>query len=241
MKNLKRFIAKCAAVMLLATLVMPAFLGQFYFEVRAETEMSEPVTAPPEVVIATAVFTDTEGHWAETYIEKIRDLGIVSGKTADTFAPNDNITRGELTKIAIIALGFDLPENVLESFTDVDTSAWFAPYISAAKIVGIIGGYADGSFNPNGLINRAEALKILLEAAGFEDLEEHFENNYANMSEWTYVTFPDVGIYEWYAKYVAYAYDNGIISGYEDRTFGPGNSITRAEVAKVVSSILDMM
>ena len=47
-------------------------------------------------------------------------------------------------------------------------------------------------------------------------------------------------IVEWYAKYVAYAKDFDVVGGYPDGTFGPGNFITRAEVAKIVMKILEM-
>ena len=116
----------------------------------------------------------------------------------------------------------------MASFTDVELTAWYAPYILAAKTNNIIDGYEDGGFSPNGLINRAEALKILLVAAGF-DVAEKIE-----------AVFPDVPVSAWFAKYVTYAYNNGIVGGYANGKFGPGNNITRAEVAKIVTKILDM-
>ena len=110
----------------------------------------------------------------------------------------------------------------------------------SAKESGIVKGYDGSIFSPNGFVNRAEALKILIEAAGFTGVDSNFQANYASKDGWYYVFFPDVPMGEWFAKYVAYAKDYGIVGGYSNGTFQPGNSITRAEVAKIVMNILDI-
>lgn len=190
---------------------------------------------------AAPLFSDTSGHWAEGYIEKLADMGVVSGKTPTSFSPNDNITRAELTKIALKALNYSINPNVGDTyFNDVSSSAWYAPYVVAAKESGIVKGYDGDRFSPDGNVNRAEALKVLIEAAGFTGVDSNFETNYSNKEGWTYVFFPDVLMDEWFAKYVAYAKDFEIVGGYVDGTFKPGNNITRAEVAKIVMNILDM-
>ncbi len=43
----------------------------------------------------------------------------------------------------------------------------------------------------------------------------------------------------WYASYVGFAQANGIVGGYDDGGFGPGNNMTRAQVAKVVIKLLE--
>ena len=186
-------------------------------------------------------FNDIQGHWAETYIDNIASMGIVSGKRDGVFAPNDYITRAEMTKIAVNAFKFQISEIVYSKpFLDVSTGAWYTPYIQSAKDNGVVQG-TDGRFKPDNNISRAEALKILIEAAGFIDVYENYQQNYASNEGWWYVFFPDVSIGEWYARYVAYAKDFGIVGGYNDNTFRPGNPITRAEVAKIVTKVLDMV
>ena len=86
----------------------------------------------------------------------------------------------------------------------------------------------EGCFKPDNSINRAEALKILLEAAGFDTSGAITES------------FPDTSADAWYMKYVNYAAKNGIVSGYSNGNFGPGNNITRAEVSKAIIKILEM-
>jgi len=53
--------------------------------------------------------------------------------------------------------------------------------------------------------------------------------------------FPDVSADAWYAQYVGFAQEEGIVSGYGDGTFGPANNMTRAQVAKVVIKLLEYL
>lgn len=212
-----------------------------YFAV-VPTDETRDVMALLEEVEATAEgFTDIIGHWAEDFINNIADLGIVSGKTEHSYAPNDNITRAELTKIATKAFGTEIdPSPNFTPFTDVSLNAWYTPYVLAARDAGIVEGISDGVFAPNDPITRAAALKIILGAKGFTDIDQQFADNYEGNAIFTYAAFPDVDIDAWFAKYVTYASDNGVIGGYESGNFGPGNSITRAEVSKIVVKVMEM-
>lgn len=185
----------------------------------------EPEVMEPEVVVFS--FVDVEGHWAEDYIREIYEMGIVSGKSPTNFEPNANITRAELTKIAVNAFNITPVESIQSFFRDVSESAWFYQYIAAAKNAKIVDGYSDNTFRPNEAINRAAALKILLEASGLE------------LSAGT-AKFSDVSNDAWFAPYVNFAQVNNIVGGYSDETFRPANNITRAEVVKIVTKILEL-
>jgi len=196
-------------------------------------------------VATEAVFGDITGHWAETYINTIFDLGIVSGKTPTAFAPDDSITRAELTKMAVKAFGLARTTVTTSSFMDVAPDAWYASYIEAAAKAGWVEGFdaLEGTakaFSPDANVNRAEALKILISAAGFADVDSNFAANYTSHADYWYVAFPDVLIGDWFGKYVAYAKVHDIVGGYADGNFMPGNYITRAEAAKIITKILDM-
>lgn len=97
----------------------------------------------------------------------------------------------------------------------------------------IIQGYSNGEFHPEGLINRAEAVKILTKSKFTSDvidtaLDWHIKANHS------YVMFRDVPIQEWYGKYVEVSYENRIIQGYPDGFFRPGNNINFAEALKII-------
>ncbi|MBD3361105.1 hypothetical protein GF366_04890, partial [Candidatus Peregrinibacteria bacterium] len=87
---------------------------------------------------------------------------------------------------------------------------------------GIIHGYDDGTFGPDNLVNRAEAMKIIVNAFGID------HNGPYNP------IFPDIFEDEWYFPYVMGGYNTGIIDGYDDGTFKPGNYVNLAEFLKIV-------
>ncbi|PIR51412.1 hypothetical protein COU78_01570 [Candidatus Peregrinibacteria bacterium CG10_big_fil_rev_8_21_14_0_10_49_24] len=97
----------------------------------------------------------------------------------------------------------------------------------------IIGGYPDGTFRPDGTINRAELLKILVgdKVASLDVMDEGGKPHpeYQNC-------FPDVHE-EWFAVFVCYAKKQGWISGYPDGTFRPSQPVTKAEAVKMLVSI----
>ncbi|MFH1410040.1 MAG: carboxypeptidase regulatory-like domain-containing protein [Patescibacteria group bacterium] len=211
-------------------------LSTTHFSYYAFEEINGGATAGEETGTEADVetgFDDIKGHWAESFIKHIFALKIVSGKSSTKFAPNDNITRAELTKIAVNAFGLNVPTVSSSSFIDVDPNAWYSGYVEAAANAGWVQGYSmeeGNAFSPNYPINRAEALKILLKAAGLQYDEEVAED-----------VFPDVEKTAWFAPYVSYSKKMSIVGGYGDGTFRPGANITRAEVAKVAKLILDLV
>jgi hypothetical protein len=105
---------------------------------------------------------------------------------------------------------------------DIESDFGWAASFLADKSV--IGGYQDGSFRDWQTVNRAEAAKFLLRAK-YGDFADIPNNN----------KFWDVRDGEWYVKYVMMASQKGIISGYEDGTFGPGRTVNTAEFLKMIS------
>lgn len=86
---------------------------------------------------------------------------------------------------------------------------------------GILGGYSDGSFGAKKSINRAESLKVLLEALGEE------------ITDTTTSEFSDVPSGAWFTGYVNKAKELGIVKGYEDGTFQPGKTVNQVELMKI--------
>jgi len=107
-------------------------------------------------------------------------------------------------------------------FTDVPAVHPYRAAIRWGKDSGVLSGYPDGSFKPEATVNRAEFLKIVLAAKGID----------ATSGE-TASTFSDVEPGAWYAPYVRYAKDSGIIQGYPDGTFKPGQAVNFAEALKM--------
>lgn len=165
-------------------------------------------------------FTDVAGHWAQSYITQLYRMKIVQGRTMTTFAPDEPMTRAEVTKVALLLFGYDVPE-ATSTFADVPADAWYAKYVAAAKTAGIVDGYNDNTFHPDAEVNRAEALKIML-AASKMALDAAPES-----------PFFDVASNDWYAPYVSFAFAKEIVSGKTPTRFAPEESITRAEMTKI--------
>lgn len=98
---------------------------------------------------------------------------------------------------------------------------------------GVISGYSDGSYRPENQINRAEFLKVVVEAV-FSPAEINNCLNQYTQSNWSYTFYPDVPAGVWYAKYICTATVHQIINGYPDGTFKPANPINFAESLKVI-------
>lgn len=112
-------------------------------------------------------FTDSEGHWAETYIAWAKDKGIVEGVSATEFDPEAPITREQMATIFgryALKQGIELPksDNAAGSFPDADKISEYArEFVELMRIAGILNGYEDGTFRPQGNATRAEAAKLL--------------------------------------------------------------------------------
>lgn len=111
-------------------------------------------------------FKDSEGHWAEAYIAWAKDKGIVEGVSATEFAPEAPITREQMATIFgryALKQGIELPksENAAGSFPDADKISEYArEFVELMRIAGILNGYEDGTFRPQGNATRAEAAKL---------------------------------------------------------------------------------
>ena len=166
-----------------------------------------------------ASFEDTEGFEFEASVLKLADLGIISGYPDGTFKPDNLVTRAEFAKMIVCMLGLESAAKSLEGeavpFADVDADHWAAGYINVAQMMGIVNGYEDGTFRPEGNITYAEALKMVLAAMGYS--EDGF----------LVVRWPAT----WIAKAIELELD-------KDLTIVSGLPITRGEVAKLFDNSL---
>ncbi|MBW7453468.1 CehA/McbA family metallohydrolase [Paenibacillus sepulcri] len=112
-------------------------------------------------------------------------------------------------------------------FTDVSNN-WAKSYIQEAVDSGLISGYPDGTFKPNETINRAEFLVILTKAMGYYDSDAAL--SFADQSS----------IPAWSADAIKKAIKAGIIKGYDDNTFRPGQIVSRSEMVVLLARALGL-
>lgn len=130
--------------------------------------------------------------------------------------------------ISIIAVGI-FPFTVLaEDFSDVQDNHINFLAIQTLKNAGIISGYGDGTFMPEKLVSRAEALAIILKAKGIT----------AEKSD-AKIPFTDVPQDAWFYPMVQKGYETGKIKGYSDNTFRPNATITLSESLAMTMTFLE--
>ena len=148
------------------------------------------------------------------------------GYADGTFGPECNMTRAEVTTMfaRLLTEQIEADKTYSSTFNDVAKDCWAANYIGYMQQFGIVTGYEDGSFRPDAPVTRAEFAAI---ASRFEKLTQGS------------ASFTDVPDTHWAVKYINFAATRGWVTGYEDGTFKPEHSITRAEVAAVTCRLLE--
>lgn len=120
-------------------------------------------------------FSDVSADkWYNNAVSTLCHMGVLGGYSDGTFRPNAPITRAEFAKIAV-SFSQANGSAVYSYFTDVKTTDWFAPYVTAAKDSGLIEGYSDGSFKPENRITRAEACTIVNRVLGRKPSKNHMK------------------------------------------------------------------
>ena len=120
-------------------------------------------------------FSDVSADkWYNNAVSTLCHMGVLGGYSDGTFRPNAPITRAEFAKIAV-SFAQTNGSAVYSYFTDVKTTDWFAPYVTAAKDSGLIEGYSDGSFKPENRITRAEACAIVNRVLGRKPSKNHMK------------------------------------------------------------------
>ena len=196
-------------------------------------------TMPADNRTVTVTYTKNGGHHPRPKpTVEIEDDDALGLNTTDHFAyivgygngevrPQNNITRAEVATIFFRLLTDDVrDENLTKTnrYSDVAATSWYNTAVSTLSSMGIITGYPDGTFRPNAAITRAEFAAI---ASRFEKLTQGS------------ASFTDVPDTHWAVRYINFAATRGWVTGYEDGTFKPEHSITRAEVAAVTCRLLE--
>ncbi|MDO3410021.1 S-layer homology domain-containing protein [Saccharibacillus sp. CPCC 101409] len=111
--------------------------------------------------LSPASFADVaKNHWASDEIRQVSEAGWMQGYTGGTFKPEGAITREEMATIAFNYLRLS-ESDASGLFPDVPAAGWSAGAIAAVQAQGVMSGYPDGTFRPQGQLTRAEAVTIL--------------------------------------------------------------------------------
>ncbi len=181
------------------------------------------ISSVPTVTALAA--TDTNGHWAESTINKWTASGYISGYPDGTFRPNNAISRAEFVTLANKAFSYNVPTSI--SFKDLDTSHWAYSEIQKGVSAGYIKGDAAGTFRPGAAVTRQEAAVMM---AQIKQLQQN-----AN-SALSYTDYNSIA--NWAKPYVGAVSNVKIMQGFPNGAFRPQTSMTRAEAVTALENAI---
>jgi Tol biopolymer transport system component len=201
-------------------------VGAFY-----QTHTTAQVTGPIAVSMTYAdgdVAGAAENHLA------IMHYNEATSQWEDVTTSRDianNVIHGQTDSLSVMGLSLRLPTG---HFSDVSSSVsdpfWALWEIEAAYSAGIVSGYEDGTYHPEYPVTRDQmAVYISRAVAGGDSSVPAFTAT---------PTFPDVAAGNWALKYVEYAVDEGVVTGYEDGNYHPEYQVNRAQMAVYVARSL---
>lgn len=182
------------------------------------------IQIPAFGVNASKMGSDMKGHWAEEYGTRLMNLGIMNGYEDGTFRLTGTITRAEFTKLLVTMRYGNYQTYEEEIFQDVPASAWYYNYVCTAYEENILEEKEGEAFRPTDLITREEMVVMIVKSLDLSGGR---------------ASFSDVSKRDEHYTEICAAVNSGIINGYEDGTFKPDNTATRAETAAMVCRILN--
>ena len=178
-------------------------------------------------------FTDVKrGAWYYTDVLNAYERGLVSGMTLTTYEPSGTLTIAQCVKLA--ACMHQLYHEDEVTLGPAEGAAWYLPFVEYALENGILDAEET---NYNAVITRRQFVELFyraLPASGYQAINSIPDG-----------AIPDVGIDAANAEEIYAFYRAGILigytqtPGYAEYAFGPGSSITRAEVAAIMSRMFD--
>lgn len=196
------------------------------------TFVEDPDYVEPDPSTSVAdIFDDIQpGAWYEDAVQFAYDEGIMTGTSKTTFEPNTTTTRGMIVSILHRLEGN--PVVTEEAFSDVSADDWYGKAVAWASSEGIVGGYGDGTFQPNKAITREEMASILYRYAQYKDQDVSAR---ADLTKYT--DADQVGA--WAEEVMQWANAEGLINGMTEDTLVPQGNATRAQVAAMFQRYLN--
>ncbi len=196
--------------------VNPDIQSGSHIDLPVKTKTTEPASIP---------FTDIDNsHWAYNYVADMYNQGIISGVTDTTFVPDGKVTKGQFATLIANALK-------LEAGAAKDGEHWAKPYSDTAKEANLIDENIafETPADLDAPITREEMASMVTRAAKYKNVsipeyQKAVMSDFETISDWAKGDVNDAMILE-------------IISGFEDGTFRPKETATRAQAAVMLSQL----
>ena len=201
-------------VMEYITKELKGVIGETYAEPAGRIVVDQGVA--PAIADVQSMVMGEASYTAESY----KAYAAVEAKLAAAETEAERVALCAELRAAVSGL------KVVENTFDDATSGWYKPAVDFAQASGLMSGMGDNKFAPDVTTTRAMVAQVMYELADEPDVSG--------------LTCPlsDVDSTTWYADAVIWAYNAGVVSGYEDGTFRPGRAITRQEMAVMFYGML---
>ncbi len=163
-------------------------------------------------------------HWAQSSIDKWTGLGVVKGYEDGSFRPDKEVTRAEIA--AMINRIFGFSQTSEQPFADVPQDAWYSNTLSIAREAGYYNGFPGNLAKGNTFVSRQDAVTLIVKAFYLK-----------SQGEQASAVYSDDDAIRPYAR-EAIAALSPVLRGYPDGSFKPEKTISRAEVVKVLDSLV---
>ena len=212
------------------------------FEAAAKIDQDGSVTIPFTHASQYAIVIDTHSHaavdvsdifidvapnaWYKDAVQYAYAGGLMTGVSADAFAPEQTTTRAMI--VSILARLEGVTSAQAAGFADV-SDEWYATAVNWAASAGVVSGTGDGNFSPNAAITREQLAAMLMNYSAWkgEDVSAR-----ADLS--AYSDQPST----WAEETMSWAVAEGLISGVTNTELQPQGNATRAQVAAILQRFL---
>ena len=182
----------------------------------------------PSSAASASDFQDvSSGAWYYSAVDFVAQHGLFNGTSATTFSPKGTMTRGMFI-------------TVLGRFAGIDPSVWCQGKITGSG-VNVRSG-PDTSYSVLTTLSKNASVTLAGEYGSWYKIKTGSVTGYVSKDYCspTYHRFADVDYGAYYAGYVIWGYETGIVDGVSSTSFAPGNNITREQICKLLYGYADI-
>lgn len=184
---------------------------------------------------AMGLLSDMAAHWSAPLVGALEAKGIVSGDEQGRFQPDAPLTRAQLAKLLVTGLGHVEEAELLRQhpsrFRDIPSWHWARGYVESMAELAVIEGYPDGTFAPDDYVTRGQLALILTRVVGLTDQARALRFEPTSFRD-------DATVPDWARGAVNVARTANLMGGFEDNTFRPLQTVTRAEGSVALMRVL---
>ena len=204
--------------------------GKYYARMNSLTNSAYLVIWNP------VTFKDVESHIFKHEVNEAASRLIIDGLDKGGFGPDIKITRGEFVETIVRALGLLRTDKTTDKFKDVKPGSKYMASAAAAFEYGIAGGYGDGTFRPDRLVTREEAMNLIVRAMKVMGMDTEITDKETSAVLEKYSDGDKVNKIA--VKSAAICVKNDIFSGSPNGNLSPAENISRGQTAAVIIRLL---